>query len=331
MAASALRHPWLRKLALGGVSALAAFLILEVAFRIFENWSRPTGEVWAVHDEILGYRNNPQRSEHNELGLRDHPIGPKTQPRLLMLGDSVAWYGDSIDDTWVGQLDLRLTDQEVINAGVKGWTTHQQILWLERDGLALEPDEVGVGFVLNDLLDFLHYFEVEDGEIVGRDALFTKEATNEVSNPLYSLLRQSHLLVWIRRQFSDVDANVIGGTYSFESRPDFRTAWSESRWPELQRKLEHLLELGERSGFAVFLVCFPFGDQYRDDYLQRDREYVLSPQSRLEGICEELGIRFLDLYEHLDPSIHLESDGIHLTPKGRERTAQVVADWLEDA
>ena len=78
----------------------------------------------------------------------------------------------------------------------------------------------------------------------------------------------------------------------------------------------------------VGLVVFPFGDQLREEYLERDREYVTMPQRKLAAICERLGIPCLDLFEDLDRDRHLMEDRIHLTAEGRGEVAEDVAGFL---
>src|SRR5437773_3076 len=56
------------------------------------------GTSWAVYDPDLNYRNRPNWGDHNADGMRDRPTPPKMQFRILMLGDSIGYYGDSIDD-----------------------------------------------------------------------------------------------------------------------------------------------------------------------------------------------------------------------------------------
>ena len=119
--------PWAGLILLGATSLLL-FGVLEFAFRILERMqeARETaGESWAVYDEDLAYRNKPHFGDHNAQGHRDHPLDdPKRRTRVLILGDSVPYYGDDIDDTWPGQLETLLAVREtgtapveIVNAG----------------------------------------------------------------------------------------------------------------------------------------------------------------------------------------------------------------------
>ena len=82
----------------------------------------------------------------------------------------------------------------------------------------------------------------------------------------------------------------------------------------------------ERS-LPLFLIAFPHAEQYRRQYLDRDRDYVLKPQNNLQSICVRLGISFLDLYPILDKS-HFNEDGIHLTAEGRSVTALTIDEFI---
>lgn len=95
----------------------------------------------------------------NEMGLREHPIGPK-QPgrtRILMLGDSVLFgWGVRAEDTCSRQLETLLRtrdgiDAETINSGVVGYNSYQEMTFLETRGAAIQPDAVVLLYVDNDV------------------------------------------------------------------------------------------------------------------------------------------------------------------------------------
>ncbi len=101
----------------------------------------------------------------NSLGLRSPEIALAKPPdtfRILVLGDSVT-FGWSLrgEDTYASQLasllaTLRPNQRvEVINAGVSGYGTWQELRWLQETGLALDPDVIIVQTHLNDAADNL--------------------------------------------------------------------------------------------------------------------------------------------------------------------------------
>jgi lysophospholipase L1-like esterase len=101
----------------------------------------------------------------NSFGLRTPEIlepKPAGTYRILILGDSVTFgWGIRGEDTYGSQLasllgTLRPEQRfEVINAGVSGYGTWQEALWLAAEGIVLEPDLIIVQVHLNDVADNL--------------------------------------------------------------------------------------------------------------------------------------------------------------------------------
>ena len=59
-------------------SALLTLAVVEGVFRVYESWRfEAFGDLWAVYDETLGYRNNPAFGDHNAAGFRDRPGASK--------------------------------------------------------------------------------------------------------------------------------------------------------------------------------------------------------------------------------------------------------------
>jgi lysophospholipase L1-like esterase len=128
--------------------------------RMASNWSGFFPEEIV---QQVGRSNVPIRT--NSLGLRSPEVDRAKPPgtfRILVLGDSVT-FGWSLrgEDTYVSQLASLLAtlrpDQrvEVINAGVSGYGTWQELRWLKDTGLSLAPDVVIVQMHLNDAADNL--------------------------------------------------------------------------------------------------------------------------------------------------------------------------------
>jgi hypothetical protein len=118
--------------------------------------------------------------------------------------------------------------------------------------------------------------------------------------------------------------------YSFEFNPDFAAAWKDSSWRVIEQQLQEMREIGRANSFAVFLVAVPYAEQFRPDYLSRNRDHVLKPQRALGSICARLGIAFLDLYPRLDRKAHFDSDRVHLTEAGRQHAAEAIAAFLKE-
>ncbi|MFH1606042.1 MAG: GDSL-type esterase/lipase family protein [Nanoarchaeota archaeon] len=123
-----------------------------------------------TNNTILAYTLSPdykrQEGEYiktNSKGLRDYEYNytkPNDTYRILAIGDSVT-FGSLVDmkDSWPKQLEEILNQNttkkyEVINMGVSGYTTLQEMEWIQLEGLKYEPDMIIIGYVLNDPLAF---------------------------------------------------------------------------------------------------------------------------------------------------------------------------------
>ena len=104
---------------------------------------------------------NPAHGVLNKInsgGFRDREYPVQKDPseyRILFLGDSVVYgYGLSLADTLPKQLEevFKKEDRptEVLNFGVSGYETEQEIEFLKETGLKYQPDMVIVGYTLND-------------------------------------------------------------------------------------------------------------------------------------------------------------------------------------
>jgi lysophospholipase L1-like esterase len=99
------------------------------------------------------------RVQTNSIGLRDGPIGPR-QPgelRILVLGDSVAFgWGARNEDIFPRRLEVNLARDlgrpvRVINSGVGGYNTEQELAFLKLRGPEIAPDLVLLLYVYNDI------------------------------------------------------------------------------------------------------------------------------------------------------------------------------------
>jgi len=70
---------------------------------------------------------------HNSLGFRDIEFSPDGRPVMLFIGDSFVWGVDAeANERFTDLLRSRLTQFAIVNAGVSGYGTDQEYLWLQR-------------------------------------------------------------------------------------------------------------------------------------------------------------------------------------------------------
>ena len=168
------------------VSAGVALAVGEAVVRRVAPRHRPLSVALRglyIPDSVLGYVTTPhfRRRVHgpgftsevhtNALGLRDDPVGPRTRDtlRILGLGDSFTFgvHAGERRRCFIEQLETTLSDDmasrpspsgaraaQVVNGGVDGYGTVQEIGRLERIGSEVAPDGVLLAFYLgNDFTD----------------------------------------------------------------------------------------------------------------------------------------------------------------------------------
>ncbi len=157
---------------------LAVLVSAAIAFGVFEGGLRLLGfgppAINTEFDDELGWRARPDHSIERSssefdltlttdaLGLRDDFANADAVAkaegvhRVLFLGDSfVNGYTVAREDLFVDRLEAAYAAEgrsiEIVNAGVQGYSTDQQLLWLRRHGAALAPDLVVVFPYENDI------------------------------------------------------------------------------------------------------------------------------------------------------------------------------------
>ncbi len=96
----------------------------------------------------------------NSRGLRDDESLTKEKPagtqRVLFVGDSfVQGYTVERDDLFVDLVERAFAADgrkiQSVNGGTEGWSTDQEVIWLQKEGLAYAPDAVVFCFFQNDV------------------------------------------------------------------------------------------------------------------------------------------------------------------------------------
>jgi lysophospholipase L1-like esterase len=160
-----------RRLAIAFCALVLAAVAAEGVGRVLwpppPRWRVP--QTPALESPLLGWVLAPERDSFtidvpartNALGLRDEPLAPKApgELRVLCLGDSFTFgQGVRFEDTWPELLERCLERAHAgrpiraVNAGVGGYDTRQELIWVLAEGRTLEADAVVIGFFWNDLL-----------------------------------------------------------------------------------------------------------------------------------------------------------------------------------
>jgi lysophospholipase L1-like esterase len=212
------------------VSTLFALFLGEIALRLMgfdPMYVSPERDQFWKYDSRLGWAHQPRQEgifetpefrtfvRINENGLRDRPHSYERQndgERLLVLGDSFAWgYGVEESDRFSQLLETSL-DVEVINAGVSGYSTDQELLWYSSEGIKYETDLVILVLAGNDVGDndreivsTIYYkpkFVLEDGQLIPKGYPVPK--TGSQGRLIYSLSQRSAFAYFLIQRYFDL-------------------------------------------------------------------------------------------------------------------------------
>lgn len=285
------------------------------------------------HDYHLSYNSHGYRVPEHSFEK------PDTVRRIILIGDSFvdgSEVGDQEVFSW--HLQEQLPCVEVINLGVYGYSTAQELVTLERVGLRYDPDLVLVFTITRDFEDNLKNYNefgpiprfLPDGDSLrfeGTDHPSAREVFRAVTLPVPGrtfLFRHSHLYYLLNRR--------IYQRFKYDRMRAIRHEQAAALSLESQRDLYRRLivrmkGLSEVSG-AEFLPVFI----YLRDELVEGRG---SPNGELVTDLAASGVAALDLYEdlrdahHNAPSPLYFAEDIHWNPDGHKAVAGLLARHLD--
>lgn len=327
------------------ISLLCALLIGEGSVRLMLSaWpfqSNAKVMPYLTEKDIsLRWRFSSQKGR-NSLGLRNREITQKGENtvRIMFLGDSLIWSGA----TSAGKLYTEVVEEnlnnvlntdkkiEVVNAGIPGYTTYQELEFLNLYGFDMQPDLVILGFVFNDVYyKYLH--RPTDKKIFAAEPKSYLNRFNVRTFP-GMLFAGSYLAHEIAHAFQRIYNKLYSlPYYSFDHRDDFYLAWKSYGWDDADMLIGKMHQQLSQRSIPLVIAIFPVSDQVDDKYLSRDRDYVLYPQSRIKLISEMYGIPYIDLTDALyqGGGRKLFSDYLHLKPEGNDIVATEFTRYLSD-
>ena len=212
------------------ISTLIALFVSETALRLIgfkPLYVSPERDRFWKYDPLLGWAHQAGQEgifetpefrtvvQINKNGLRDREHSYERQndmERILVLGDSFAWgYGVEESERFSQLLEKSL-DAEVINAGVSGYSTDQELLWYQNEGIKYETDLVILEFAGNDvgdndqqLVSQIYYkprFVIEEGQLVPIGYPVPK--TSLQGRFIYSLSQRSTLAYFLIQRYFEL-------------------------------------------------------------------------------------------------------------------------------
>jgi len=301
----------------------------------------------------------------NSIGLRDREVGPKPSGkyRILGLGDSDSYAnGVNLKDTYWKQLESCLNGSlvqsvEVINCAVPAYSLLQEVRFLKKYGIGLQPDAVIVGFYCgNDFTDSYELFDEEgrprvrvseNGFLVSEkpgDKIYRGSGLRGKLLPVRTFLAtRSHLYIFLRNRLSELLARL--GLRSVPPPPDFcAKEFSETvqkGWDLDQHLFLELKDFVQKHNMRLIVVVLPESYQVYESawnrYLQTFKIdpnlYDLEkPQKLLAEFFTKHEIEFVDVLPAMrsaakDTRVIYPIDA-HMTPAGHQVVAKMLCEYL---
>ena len=281
----------------------------------------------------------PPKEGRNSLGLRNREITAKKENvfRILFLGDSLIWSGKTRSGEQYTQVIENNLNQalksekkiEVINAGIPGYTTYQEMEFLKAYGLDMEPDMVILGFVFNDLFyKYLH--KPTEKELLSHEpqAELNQFDTNSTVGSVFAKSYLAHSIAYIIERIQN---KLARRPYlSFEHRRDFYLAWKPYGWRHSERLIAQMKQLLDKKNIQFNVITFPVSSQVDKSVLSFDEKYVLYPQSRIKEIAAKNNIPFYDLTNSIQNNgdLKLYKDYLHFNSNGNDIIAKELTQYL---
>lgn len=361
-------------------SLVVAVVLAEVVLRLLDiQDGRVHLEAFAQYDPLLGWKTAPNVStkivtqdyttnvHYGPKGLRgrDHAYAkPSGVSRILILGDSmVDGYSVPIEDRVSEVLEAKLGPGfEVVNLGVSGYSTDQEMLMLETEGLKYRPDLVVLFLYYNDVWmngdrllggdTFKPRFDLDpNGNLVLRGVPVPKpKPALEDRFKIYALLRDAIKKapgLYSAAKFGHGTPPVTlpmpagaGGTadqfrvYQKQDSPELTRVWNITR--ALLRRMDQ--ETQQHGGKFLVFYAPSRVELSQEEWSQSQIPPTYDPGvvvDKVKQICQSEGIALLepssDFREARKQGPLSYAHDVHWTPAGHRLAAKLVADYVQTA
>lgn len=311
-----MRGNYLKKIGLSAISVLITLIALEIGLRVYgynplkESRERRFTAMRPSAYPELKYELTPGASGRgwntdikiNSQGFRGpEPSSNPSMNRIIVLGDSIA-FGNFLpfEDTVSTQLQQRLSsegrDTEVLNFGVGGYDTLQEISLLEIRGLKYHPDLVVVAYCLNDIsitsLDPEHVqrmqsshssflYESRLAQLIASsiEALRTKSWVKYMNKPEVFRREHQNEIDPISNEESDL-LNLMNQAPKWPT-----TTWygDRDRVGRLRFAFRRLARTSKENGFPVVIMIVPLLIDTGGSYSHRAAHRIVEMEARRAG------------------------------------------------
>lgn len=361
------------------INMLVLIALLEVTLRLIPSkYTEYPARINYNSDKELGYFPEPLQDESyiincvanshiktNEIGMRITPSFPNSPIKISLLGDSFL-HGLTVSDSlhMATKLSL-LSKMEVMNGGVCGYGTYQELLLWRKYMKPKKPNITILFFFMdNDIRDNQCSLERGEGEFYSPCCIVDSNKVKEVNDFEIRKNESKSFTGWFKKnsftyralrnlwksdklkQTGEEFFNQTSFAYNLY-RPGYNKIWDDG-WKITEWSLAALKKECDEVGSKLLIVKVPgpiqwtynwkkeIAKQIQDDYLPLDFN-IDYPDSRFQSIINQTGIDMLDLnpsfikyrdqFKLQEPVFGWCCDA-HWNPLGHELAANLVYNHL---
>lgn len=292
--------------------------------------------MYPVDDPVLDWRYRPHSqvvigkvvNSYNSRGYRDieHSLEPRPGiRRVVVIGDSVTeGYGVEADSVFSARLREGLGKGfEVINLGMAGLNTPQEVHLLGKEGLQYRPDIVILNFVLNDA-DFFTTYRGAQRAIGAADQKIGMFNWT-ISPKAKRMLKSSALIYFIKERIENLQ-----GWFAGESPANYyRDLWNiKTSRDKVKNGIEELYVMKNEYKFEIIVVIWPVLTDYSSYPFKDIHDWV-------ETAAREKQFNVIDLlpvfasYDFRSLQVAAE-DNVHPNVLGHKLAAEAVVKSINE-
>lgn len=249
------------------------------------------------------------------LGKDEVDLDPGTR-KILFLGDSVGYgYGLKFDEVFTSLMQTQAGEGiQILNGSCSGWSSLQELTFFHEYLADIDWDLVVLVFCLNDLINYEWVYESSSSYRLSAEADSLMHGSIDRS---LEAIRMSRLRNKLGSQEDTAPLATLHNIAIF--------AWDDARWDQFEKTILHPL-VSDDLRKKLLVVAMPVKPQLASTDLGAPPELVFFPQRRLEAMCRELGIHYLDAAEAFSspsrPADEWFQDNFHFTARGHQRLAE---------
>lgn len=304
------------------------------SFSLLDDTKAPMVKHFSNHclrpSDLLGYENIPGCTvdkpykyclKINSYGMvgKEYPFKKENNTfRVLLLGDSIAWFD------WSRQfLEEYLNDGnslgsrykfEIWNAAVPGYDVRRYALFLQNKGLRYKPDMLIIFLCMNDFgLDTNFYYKLPNGCEAFYTPLFEVSKRMVVNR---FLMQHAYLYRFVMLRLE----NYLENKKTLQNRYSLK---EDGRY-----YLRMIKEICQKHRLPLYLIVFPYLKPLNKYDARQQNEY-----NKMISAIKESGLQYLNLNDYIAADDLLawrlnKDDEVHPSLEGHRRIAGIIYDYL---